>query len=271
MQVAKTQNSYYDCDFTPAADVEPLTCCKISKPFDKKNFPDCFPDPAIYVTLPTVTTIATTTNKITDIDEDDFRPYNTDLNRNNNGYRGNSNGYRGNENGFRGNSNGYRNTDNGYRGNDDGFRGNNNGYRGNNGNGYRGNNNGFRGYGSDSRRLNDDDGQNGGRPFGANRNREEDDHGAHDEHGSAGEQAHGHGHDDKQKHFGHWIDKHHWGGWHGHHGWHDHGHGHGHRHRRQALIQIPAQRSVVCLHMFARAKLLLGNNSKRFLFLFWFT
>lgn len=245
--MAYSQNSYYDCGFTPGLGVEPLTCCKISKPFDKKNFPECFPDPAIYVTLPTVTTIATTTNSIAD---DDFRPF-VNNKANLNGFRGygdNGNG-NGNGNGFRGNSNGYRGSNNGYRGNDNGYRGNNNGFSGNeyglaandngfggNDNGLRGNSNGFRGN-TNSRRNNNDAGynnnrQNSGNQFG-DREREDEEHGS-------GEHGHGHSdsHEDK-KHFGHWFGKHHHG-WHGHHDWQ------GHRHRRQAVIQIPAKASVVC-------------------------
>lgn len=260
-----TQNSYYDCDFAPAAGTEPLTCCKLSKPFDKKNFPDCFPDPAIYVTLPTVTTISTTTNSIADIDEDDFRPFNgNDNKRINNGFRGNNNGNRGNNNGYRGNNNGNRGNNNGFGGNNNGFGGIDNGFRGNN-NGFRGNNNGFRGN-DNSRRVNDDSRYNGrqtnGHSFGGG-DREESEFDeprggagpASGERGDSGENGqNGGSHDEhKHKHFGHWHGKHHWGNWHGH-GWHGHGHDHDHhRHRRQAVIQIPAQRSVVGVFVFCRS------------------
>lgn len=35
----------YDCDVPPPLSVEPFTCCKVSKPFDRINFPECFAPP----------------------------------------------------------------------------------------------------------------------------------------------------------------------------------------------------------------------------------
>lgn len=85
-----SQNDYYECDVAPANGVEPLTCCKISKPFDKKNFPDCFADPPILLTLPTVTPLSTTTNTIP-TDDDEFQFNNNNNNRFSGNRRGNNN------------------------------------------------------------------------------------------------------------------------------------------------------------------------------------
>lgn len=35
----------YDCDVPPPLSVDPFTCCKVSKPFDHINFPECFAPP----------------------------------------------------------------------------------------------------------------------------------------------------------------------------------------------------------------------------------
>lgn len=39
----------YDCNVAPPLSVEPFTCCKVSKPFDRTNFPECFaPSPNVF-------------------------------------------------------------------------------------------------------------------------------------------------------------------------------------------------------------------------------
>lgn len=46
-QVTHSISDDNDCDIPPPLGVEPLTCCRISKPFDRKNFPECFIEPPI--------------------------------------------------------------------------------------------------------------------------------------------------------------------------------------------------------------------------------
>lgn len=43
-QVVRCQDDTLDCDQAPPSNVDPTTCCRISKPFDRLNFPDCFGD-----------------------------------------------------------------------------------------------------------------------------------------------------------------------------------------------------------------------------------
>lgn len=45
--MSHSQSDDYDCDIPPPLGVEPLSCCRISKPFDRKNFPECFIDPIV--------------------------------------------------------------------------------------------------------------------------------------------------------------------------------------------------------------------------------
>lgn len=49
----------YDCDVPPPLNVEPFTCCKVSKPFDHTNFPECFapPTPKIFISSSTLSPI----------------------------------------------------------------------------------------------------------------------------------------------------------------------------------------------------------------------
>lgn len=50
-----SQSDDYDCDIAPPLGVEPLTCCRVSKPFDQKTFPECFDVPIVTTsTLPTI-------------------------------------------------------------------------------------------------------------------------------------------------------------------------------------------------------------------------
>lgn len=44
----------YDCEVPPPLGVEPLTCCQVSKPFDRINFPECF---AVSAPPPTTSTL----------------------------------------------------------------------------------------------------------------------------------------------------------------------------------------------------------------------
>lgn len=44
----------YDCEVPPPLGVEPLTCCRVSKPFDSVNFPECFADPPIVTSTSTL-------------------------------------------------------------------------------------------------------------------------------------------------------------------------------------------------------------------------
>lgn len=54
----------YDCDVPPPLSVEPFTCCKVSKPFDHINFPECFapapplPRPTRKIYLSALSTLA---------------------------------------------------------------------------------------------------------------------------------------------------------------------------------------------------------------------
>lgn len=44
IQIAKCQDDTFDCDQAPPINVDPSICCRISRPFDRLNFPDCFVD-----------------------------------------------------------------------------------------------------------------------------------------------------------------------------------------------------------------------------------
>lgn len=114
----------YDCDQAPPITVEPLTCCKISKPFDRKNFPECFIDPVILTTtiLPTP---PLPTIPVTELSDDDNYPtyINQYGNRNFNRRRGDNEKRRGGYGNNRLNNNdndynqyGNRNNENGNRG-----------------------------------------------------------------------------------------------------------------------------------------------------------
>lgn len=53
MQITYSQVDEYDCEIGPPPNVEPLSCCRTSKPFDRNNFPECFPN-AISTTTPQI-------------------------------------------------------------------------------------------------------------------------------------------------------------------------------------------------------------------------
>lgn len=55
----------------PPLSVEPLTCCKITKPFDSINFPDCFDNLVVPITTPIP---STTTYTLAYDDEDQPQP-----------------------------------------------------------------------------------------------------------------------------------------------------------------------------------------------------
>lgn len=126
----------YDCDQSPPISVEPLTCCKISKPFDRTNFPECFVDSLLITTTippPTTTLGPLPTIPVTELVYDDDYPINNRGGGSINGYGNNDRrGGNGNGNSNR-NQNRNRNNNNRRRtGNDRFGNGNNddNDYRG---------------------------------------------------------------------------------------------------------------------------------------------
>lgn len=87
-QLGRCQDGTLDCDQPPPTNVDPGTCCRISKPFDRLNFPDCFTD---------VDQTSTARNEITNRDDRDVRDTDDDniqTRFNTNGRNSNSDGNR---------------------------------------------------------------------------------------------------------------------------------------------------------------------------------
>ncbi|XP_031633289.1 uncharacterized protein LOC116347035 [Contarinia nasturtii] len=69
-----SQVDEYDCEITPPLNVEPLSCCRTSKPFDRNNFPECFPN-SVSTTTPQIP-VSEVAYDDDDSDEDSVTPTN---------------------------------------------------------------------------------------------------------------------------------------------------------------------------------------------------
>lgn len=64
-QTTYSQLDDFECEIAPPLNVEPFSCCRVSKPFDRANFPECFPN------LPVVTTVLPPVVSESGYDDDD--------------------------------------------------------------------------------------------------------------------------------------------------------------------------------------------------------
>lgn len=67
----------FECEIAPPLSVEPMTCCRVSKPFDRTNFPECFPNLPVTTTTPPIpVSEGAYDDDVDDSSDDDISPTN---------------------------------------------------------------------------------------------------------------------------------------------------------------------------------------------------